>query len=90
MTVIFPIFHSFTTNLLPLELVQLNQKIVYVLQMLYFVYLFKLVNKGKSGDKENVYLDIELIAKKLDSFWLILFHIKDIEIDISKVDNKQI
>jgi hypothetical protein len=56
--------------------------------VLNLIYLLEFVNQGKPRDKEYIYLNLQLIAKELNSFLLILLHIKDIEIDISEVDNK--
>jgi len=43
LTTILLIFHSFTSDLLTLELVQLDKKVVDILQVLYFVDFFEFI-----------------------------------------------
>lgn len=58
--------------------------------MLYLVDLLKLVYQGQSRNKEDVNLNGELIAQEVHSFGLVLFCIKDVEVDVSEVHDEQI
>lgn len=76
-------------RLLPLEFVQLDQQVVYVVQVLDFVHLLECVDHGDAGDVENVDDNFYNSPKEVNAGGFVVLLVEDVEVDVSEVDDEE-